>query len=94
MKKIIYYFALFIFGWLFIGVELLTSEDGVGYDPFFKKYPTLRFKFSNPTNHGESDFREYYMLVDENKKEFRDLCYYRYGLEDISQCEDLFRPKN
>ena len=26
-----------------------------------------------------------------SQKEFRDLCYYRYGLEDISQCEDLFR---
>lgn len=93
MNKIL--IGLLILGsYLFIGVVETEREDIVDRDFFVKKSPTLQFKFRNPTRCGECDFREYSMLVDESKKEFRDLCYYRYGLEDISHCEDLFRPKN
>ncbi len=91
MKKIIIVSFLTLFGYLFIGIEIIYSEDGAGYDPFLKKYPTTQFKFNNPTFHRESDFRDYLKLTVAGQKKFRDLCYYRYGLEDISQCEDLFR---
>lgn len=92
MKKIIVLIAILLIGYLSLGVEYIYKDYTDRYDPFIKKYPTTRFYFSNPVVCGECDFREYSSFnIEEPKKRFKDLCYYRYGLEDISQCEDLFR---
>ena len=92
MKKITVLIIIFLFGYLYFGVEIIGKEHSTIYDPFIKKHPTPQFTFRNMVKCGECDFREYESLWNEHsKKEFRDLCYYRYGLEDISQCEDLFR---
>lgn len=92
MKKIIILSLFTFLGYLFIGIEVIYREDSKVYDPFIKKYPTMQTYFTNPVLCGTCDFQEYKSFrYESTKKEFRDLCYYRYGLEDISQCEDLFR---
>ena len=92
MKKIIIVSLVALFGYLFIGIEVIYREDGKEHEPFIKKYPTTQTYFSNSVLCGTCDFKEYNSLRHESsRKDFRDLCYYRYGLEDISQCEDLFR---
>ncbi len=85
-------FGIFIIGYFFIGIEVIEREDSKVYDPFIKAYPTTKFYFYNPVLCGTCDFHEYKMLNDAKmEKEFRKLCYYRYDLKDIVECEDIFR---
>ena len=42
---------------------------------------------------GECDFIPYDAFNSKTKQKFQDLCYYRYDLQDIGKCEDLFNPE-
>lgn len=95
MKKLKYIFLtvlvlspLFYF---FVGNEIIGREEGYEYSFFIKKHPTTLFTFRNWVLCGECDFKEYSILDTESQTDFRNLCYYRYNLTDIKQCENLFR---
>lgn len=78
--------------YFFVGFEYVPVEGDRYYDSFIKKHPTTLSIFRNPVLWGTSDFIEYNQLDDEvMKTNFRNLCYYRYDLTDIKQCENLFR---
>jgi hypothetical protein len=78
--------------YFFVGIELIGTEDDILYDFFIKKHPTKLFFYQNMVHCGECDFVEYKDLYsEETKTDFKNLCYYRYDLTDIKQCENLFR---
>ena len=78
---------------MLIGIQVVGREHTTDYDFFMKKHPTTQMKFYNPVLCGECDFKRYEILSIPSKRKFRDLCYYRYDLTDISQCEDIFKPE-
>lgn len=75
----------------FIGIEVIGREHSTDYDLFIKKHPTIQLTFSNPVLCGECDFKPYKILSTESKSEFKDLCYYRYDLKKIEDCEAKFK---
>ena len=98
MKKklilVIFTIVIFIISFFYLGVFYEYKDHTERYTPFIKQYPTSQFIFYNPILCGECDFRSYDSFTTEGpKKKFRDLCYYKYGLEDIQKCEDLFNPE-
>jgi hypothetical protein len=91
--KVLMIILLFLtIGYFFIGVEIIEREHTTDYDFFIKKHPTNHFMFRNFVMCGECDFLPYSKLDNESKIQFRELCYYKHGLNDIQKCEDLFNP--
>lgn len=84
--------SLFFSFYLFVGIEVIGKEHTTHYDFFIKKHPTTQMKFYNQVLCGECDFRPFKILSFESQKNFQNLCYYRYDLTDIKQCENLFKP--
>ena len=96
MKKLKYFVLILLLicplFYFFVGIEVIYREHTTDYDFFIKKHPTTLFFYNNMVHCGECDFREYENLAyEESKTNFRNLCYYRYDLTDIKQCENLFR---
>lgn len=96
MKKLKYFVLTVLllspFFYFFVGFEIIVQDHYVNYDPFIKKHPTTMSIFKNGAHCGECDFVEYKDISSEDRRtDFRNLCYYRYDLTDIKQCENLFR---
>lgn len=74
----------------FLGVEVVEKEHTSDYEIFIKKRPSSLFFFKNPVLCGECDFKPYRILSSQSKKEFNNLCIYRYGESEPSNCEKIF----
>ena len=90
LKFLIFLCSTVFILYLLVGVEIIEREHTTDYDFFIKKHPINHFTFRNFVMCGECDFLPYSKLDNESKTQFRELCYYKYGLENIKECENIF----
>ena len=81
--------AILFLCFLFVGLERTDYEDGTGYSPFIKQYPTITLIYRNASTCGECDLRRLEDLGKAGNQEFNAFCRVRYDL-DVRLCYAIY----
>lgn len=85
--------AVFLLGWLFLGIEEMPREHSTDYEFFLKHRPGFQVVYRNYAVCGECDAAPFDQLTNWKKEQLVGYCQVRFGLNDIRPCYAIFEKK-